>query len=585
MTHRRNRPLTTHLAVALLALLLAGCSGDPVEPLPIGASDGWQLFHPLPVGYDLNAVWGATASQVWAVGARGVIVHWDGRTVQRVDSPTRWSLTSIVARDFNDAYAGGGEVVLHFDGRTWEVWDSFPGETIRQLLIDPDQRLLAVGTPGLLVREGDAWRTIDGPGPSSSLVWAGPGGVRVGEFDTIWRLIGNVASLEQQFPGLEVIDGDGSFVAMDSDGWDYLYAMSGDGSWGPLLPHYRIRTVLDAGCEGLADNGGIILCGTSIWANTGGRWIDDLAWSGDGGLLACGYGGTLMHTADPFAPEPTWNESAESIGFRHVNAFSGTGCDDIWAAEWYGRVLHFDGQQWRRDDAPLSNEGPVESIQVFGDGWVAAADWETVALRSPDGQWTRLSVPGGHLLTALALAPDDVLASTYEGIHRWDGDTWNTIVLGDNRARGLAVTPSGVVYAVVVGDETTLQRVTGNEAVIVATLPGIFGQELEASRSSEDVWIASHDYDVTRQSRIHRFRDGQLTEVAAERGFAAHAMELTERRPDDLFVIVDDEVWRYLDGVWSRETGLPSGEGYDVIWSHPDCGVYVNGHPTYFKAF
>lgn len=585
MTHRSVPPLLVIVTV-VLALGVTGCSPDPVAPLPIGATDGWELFHPRPVGYDLNSVWGATASQVWAVGAHGVIVHWDGRSVRRVDSPTSVELESVVARGFNDAYAAGGDVVLHYDGRTWEVWDRIAGAHLRQLHLDPDGRLLLVGSEGLLVREGDSWRAIDGPSENSAAVWTGPDGLtRVGDGLTIWRVIGGQATPELQLANGQVVSGDGGIAVVEGDDIDHLYRLGHDGVWRAEFFHYRIRAAIDGGCSIFADNGGIQACGQEIWDNAHGRWIDALAWCGDGGLLACGYGGTLLYTANSSAPEPTWNEASESIGFRHANAFSGRGCDDIWAAEWYGRVLHYDGQQWWREQAPLLADEPVTSIWALDDGWVAVADWRDIALRRPDGQWTRIAGPGGQILAMLALAHDDVLASTFSGIHRWDGGAWSTIELGDRRARDLAVTPSGVVYALVVDDATTLRRVDGHDTVIVATLPGLSGQVLEASRACEDVWIASHDYAASRQTLIHRFREGAVVEVAAAQGFAARPVHLTELRCDDLFVLADDRVWRYLDGAWSLQTGLPASEDYDAIWSHPDCGVFVQGHPTYFKAY
>ena len=59
---------------------------------------------------------------------------------------------------------------------------------------------------------------------------------------------------------------------------------------------------------------------------------------------------------------------------------------------------------------------------------------------------------------------------------------------------------------------------------------------------------------------------------------------MTELRRDDLFVLTSTQLWRCRGGDWSRESGLPV-EDFTTIWSHPDCGVFVEGHPTFFKAF
>lgn len=73
----------------------AGVRPDTLEPTPYGPGDGWRVFHPLPGGYDLLAVWGVSPADVWAVGAYGHIAHWNGETVVDVDSPVEERLTAL----------------------------------------------------------------------------------------------------------------------------------------------------------------------------------------------------------------------------------------------------------------------------------------------------------------------------------------------------------------------------------------------------------------------------------------------------------------------------------------------------------
>ncbi|MEZ4386138.1 MAG: hypothetical protein R3D98_00895 [Candidatus Krumholzibacteriia bacterium] len=590
MIHRwfRAERVVVLVSVVAFGLAAASCAPDPVEPLPVGPTNGWEVFQPRPVGYDLRAVWGDAPSRIWAVGARGVIVHWDGRDVREVDSPTRVGLTSIVARTADDIYAAGGDLVLHYDGRTWDIYDRFPDQTVRQLCLLDDGRLFLVGSMGLMVREADGWRTLDGPGMNSRVVWRGPDGrLRVGEGGTIWRLSGDLATVERQFDGVSVHLGSGRYVAVGTDDYDRVYRLE-DGTWVEdevgLL--WSLHALVDQGGLITSTNGGISAGGVRIWTNDSGRWVYGLSACGDNGLLACGYGGTLMHTPSAASDgSAVWNESAETLGYRHANAFCGTGCDDIWMAEWYSRVLHFDGQLWECIFTDLRGDLPVDDIQTFDDGWVAATDNHRIVLRDPDGIWSLLPEPGPGLLTFLAVAADDVFASSYDGVYHWDGAVWTLHDLGDARARALAITVAREVYALVVGAATTLQRWDGAEFAVVQAVPGVSGHVLEASRVDETLWIVGHTDGETRRSRIYRFRDGALAEVTGGRMFAAHPAQLTELRPDDLFLLLDDQVWRYCDGVWSRESGLPWGESLDVIWSHPDCGVFVNGHPTFFKAY
>jgi hypothetical protein len=144
------------------------------------------------------------------------------------------------------------------------------------------------------------------------------------------------------------------------------------------------------------------------------------------------------------------------------------------------------------------------------------------------------------------------------------------------------VTPGRQVYALVV-DETasTLRRWNGNAFTTVASAPVRTLTLLGASRSTEVLWLAGHS---GSQPVVCRFDENGLREVAASIPFSSWPAAVTELRPDDLFVLAGHEVWRFHGDQWLREAGLPVEE-YTTIWSHPDCGVFAEGHPTFYKAF
>jgi hypothetical protein len=68
-------------------------SGTP--PAAGCTEDGWCWAHPLPEGNTLLAVWGAASADVWAVGERGAILHWDGQRWSPVASPTQEFLRCV----------------------------------------------------------------------------------------------------------------------------------------------------------------------------------------------------------------------------------------------------------------------------------------------------------------------------------------------------------------------------------------------------------------------------------------------------------------------------------------------------------
>ncbi len=572
-----------------LVLLAASCAPDTLEPTPFGPTDGWSVFHPLPGGYDLFAVWGDTPNNVWAVGSYGYIVHWNGETVTRVDSPVDIRLTTLDAWAPDDIYAAGEDCLLHFDGRAWHLEDRFPSETILDLLCAENGRLHLAGSFGLRIRDGDDWRTVTGPRPSCTTVWTGDdGAVRVGDSSRIWLVSGWSAEPEQdlQFGGVQ--HGDGRYVW--TEGLNNVVAVyrrdpqSGwagqSGSWSSL------RTLLDLDGIVWSNNAGICrrdTVSTYVWRNDTGRWIYGLGRCGTDGLLACGYGGTLMagtRGADGFA----WNESALDLGYRHLNAIDGTSCDNIWAGEWWGRILHYDGDAWTCEDSGLPEDRSVAGIQALAGGWVLARGGNDIALRDPTGDWLVIPSPGLGLNHVFAATPDSIFASTAAGLRIWNGAAWRDAGLPAGADHGLAATASGVLHALVVDGVISLRRWNGVAFDTLASFPGLADAKLCASRSGETLWIGGYTTGNPARTTVYRYENDQLSHVTDDVVLPSWLLAMTELRADDLFLLAAEQIWRYHGGVWSREAGLPVEE-YTTIWSHPDCGVFVEGHPTFFKEF
>jgi hypothetical protein len=572
-------------SVALIPLLLSlsACGPEVLQPEPVGPSNGWEIIHPLPGGYDLRAVMGTTTTNIWAVGAHGVIVHWDGTTVRRVDSPVTSELLAIDGWARDDLYAGGGDAVVHYDGRVWNILRRFPDEEVADLLCAPDGRLYVLGTMGLWCRDTTGWRRIEGPGENGTSVWTGPGDqVRIGAGSWIWKLSDGLAEREQEFGTSQVRGGDGSYVWTESaSGVAAIRAYTVETGWsGRTTLAYSCAAIADLGELVYADNGGIHR-GGRVWSSDAGRWIYGLTRGPDGTLLACGYGGTLM-SAEASADTLLWRDSAAGLGFRHINAFDGTGCQDIWAGEWWGRVLHFDGRDWSVEHSPLPGDTWVSNVQVVSGGWLVAQGGDRIALRSPAGVWNLLPAPGGDLYRTCALAPDSIVVATASLFRVWNGTAWRDAGPTEGTCWGLSVTPGRQVYALMVDDATsTLRRWNGNAFTIVASAPMRTLTILGASRSTEVLWLGGH---AGSQPVVYRFDEDGLREVAASIPFSSWPTALTELRPDDLFMLAGHEVWRFQGGQWTSESGLPV-EGYTIIWSHPDCGVFVEGHPTFYKAF
>ncbi|HYR07401.1 MAG TPA: hypothetical protein VEQ60_06525, partial [Longimicrobium sp.] len=91
----------------------------------------WVVDEPVTED-ELYDVWGSSASDVFAVGTFGTIVHWDGTAWEEMDSGLGCgcqSLNGVWGSGPNDVWAvGDGGLILHYDGVEWVAGDTVPAD-------------------------------------------------------------------------------------------------------------------------------------------------------------------------------------------------------------------------------------------------------------------------------------------------------------------------------------------------------------------------------------------------------------------------------------------------------------------------
>jgi hypothetical protein len=131
----------------------AEASGDDS---PGDAGSPFTIVIGPPSGETLTAVWGADHENIFAVGNNGVIYSYFQGQWKRTQEFRGWDLEALWGRSINDVYAvgldtgTGGGVVLHFDGSAWSnefktpvplygVWGDANGDSV-----------IAVGAQGMI---------------------------------------------------------------------------------------------------------------------------------------------------------------------------------------------------------------------------------------------------------------------------------------------------------------------------------------------------------------------------------------------------------------------------------------------------
>ena len=125
-----------------------------------------------------TGVWGASASDVWAAGNRG-LEHWDGTRWAPAAGTESTPLFAVWGASRDDVWAAGASGrILHFDGASWLPVDAGTSQDLLGLWGRSASDVWAVGQHGTLLHwEAGHWRWRDsGTDERLHAVWGAPGG-------------------------------------------------------------------------------------------------------------------------------------------------------------------------------------------------------------------------------------------------------------------------------------------------------------------------------------------------------------------------------------------------------------------------
>lgn len=136
--------------------------------------DGWswkQTWEPWQGGIAFGLeLWGSGHDDVWAVGSKGAMVHFDGQSWERVEGVTDKDLYAVWGAGRDDIYVGGDKDLVHFDGELWESVPGFKRQRVTGLWGSGPNDVWAATDQGLLHFDGKTWESA-GLRENTSGVW------------------------------------------------------------------------------------------------------------------------------------------------------------------------------------------------------------------------------------------------------------------------------------------------------------------------------------------------------------------------------------------------------------------------------
>lgn len=413
--------------------------------------DGVWTVAPTPDGIGFEGIFAFDDSNVWAVGAGGAILHWDGTAITKVDSPVTSTLFGIWGAAPDDIWAAGDAAqILHYNGSAWTSIQSAGAELRAVWGTGPSDVYVVGGTLNIghvLHFDGSSWSSF-----TSGLFGAGLNAVGGTDANNVFA-VGNYGYLYELFPdpneqylaqtggmfwGLSVVGPDDVLAT----GNDSLYRWKGAGfeSVAPIGGRAIVR-------DPTADRHLIGGEGISEWSEAGGVVAEIAApvfeevWLGEGnrGIAVSSDGKVLAKDGASWTALPNLDADAYQL---HVGGVSNGVRIILSSVNTPGEAFTYDGSSVKSVPAP-----PVDYL--FGDSvisgtstsdmWIFAYDG---AAHSAGGDWQVTAWPevSGNSFSpraALAVSPSDVwvvggldTGSPGGAIAHYDGNTWTRSTVG-----------------------------------------------------------------------------------------------------------------------------------------------------------
>ncbi len=260
---------------------------------------------------DLYGVWGTSNSNMFAVGARNTIFHYDGNSWSTMDNGTQYTgtLFDVWGNSGSDVFAvGAGGIILHYDGSSWSQMNSGTTYQLWGVWGSSSSNVFAVGHRGTILHyDGSSWSTMSGGSSYIYDVWGSSGtdvfagGVNTNTTDECiihydgvsWSARNKVSTPVLEIWGISASDvfavGDG-IIHYDGSSWSSVYSGTSEQLWG--VHGSSSSDVYAAGTNGI-----LLHYNGSSWKEMNSNTTEFLTdvWVNNLDVFVVGGNGTVLH--------------------------------------------------------------------------------------------------------------------------------------------------------------------------------------------------------------------------------------------------------------------------------------------------
>lgn len=462
-----RRAILAVFAILAVGGLLGSCAGQKsAAPDCRKLSEHFCQEELPPHDGAMRSIWGSSATDIWAGGDEGLLLHYDGTSWSSVPSGTTDPLVALWGTAPDDIWAVGeagadqvairsyARTILHYDGRAWmPVWHGVTGPHVNTRISGTGPTDIWVDGSPPLHYDGTAWTAFPPGSPSTVChfwAWA---------VDDVWR--GCNSS-----PGW-------SLAHFDGTGWIDSSVPSAAG----------INSIL--GFWGSASD--------DIWAASDTSKLlhyDGTAWkleelpqytfirtfwgSGPKDLWGLGFSSLLHYDGS------TWSKADPGFS-TYLYGLWGSGPNDIWAVGDNGVIIHYDGTRWS-----LARNSPWPNVSISDMGG-----------SGPDDRW---------LLGLVQMLPVQGVVGHHDG-RAWSSQALTGLSNPEQYRQLLAIWSSGQNNLFVGGSKDNLplllhRRTDWSEVPLPAgtqgTVVALWGS------GPDDLWVATESSSPSKATLLHR---------------------------------------------------------------------------------
>ncbi|MFL5355764.1 WD40/YVTN/BNR-like repeat-containing protein [Archangium sp.] len=538
-----------------------GCTQPSVAPTC--STSNWCWDNPLSEGLALFTVRGRSETDVWAVGERGVALHWDGTCWARNPPSSTQPLRAAWPAAGRTWWFGGGGGMLHrWDGSAWMSQTLAESSTLYDIEGASGTSAVAVGQTGALYAfngtqwSPPSWDAGTNPAPDLLAVWpvsnteawaVGRNATLVHGVDGGWVTVNKSGSVDLVAvaagadAGTAYAVGKGTLFTYANSAWTVSSLPAGATTSTPLNGVWTT-----AGTTRIVGPGSTLyVLGKTAEASGTPQGLNSIWGNSDAALWAVGASGTIVRRG-----ATQWAEVPGGVT-RNVNALWGTDALNLWAAGDNDLIMGRQNLGW----SPVAPPEAGSFTALWGSGALLLVAENNVAT---GGSGSKIHV----LQNGQWVTPSSTFTSVVNGL-------WGT----------------GAAPVWAVGNSGFLRRRddTGSWVNEGGTLTPMGSTQLNAvwGSSATDVWAVGNGGTV-----FHRDITGNWTSQKPPSA-SADLLGVWNSGPRDVWVVGVGGVAYHYDGTsWtSFSTGVAqtlraiAGQASNAVWAVGDNGslTFWNG--------